>query len=752
MPRSPFAAASFENLDAAIARLNDSQRLVVAHRDGPMVVYAGAGAGKTASMVARMGRLIADGVPPAEILGVTFTRKAADEMAERLGHLVGPARSRAMTLATFHSVGLKQLKAEPHAFGLRLPFDIADDGRVLKILREAWAIREPQIETILRSCEADGSAESLARVRRDTLSWIARFKGELLDPAAAGVEAGEREMEPGSDAAYFVAAALYGEYEALLQERNTVDMADLVYRPARAAAADPKLRARLARQWRYIMVDEYQDTQPAQRSWLIAMAEDHGNLVVVGDDDQTVHSWAGARPDYILSFDRDYPHARTVILAQNYRCTATIVEAGNRIIARNAERQGKALVAAGAHRDSDVPIRFVTAPDPESEADWIARDLRARPLAPGQSALILYRASGLSRAAEEALTRAGIAYRVVGRSAFWAREEVRDVVAWARVLNDPRDVDAALRVINKPARGFGDITLERLAQEIPARGLWEALGHIQLAPPAKAALPGILNAWRAWLDGGQNLSGFPAFLEEIGCIGHARSGDGGSTDRADSALEAGYVASLAGTLSAFVARAEGAHDVVREDARVILQTIHGVKGGQAHRVYALGWEDETFPTYFALNGPARDRAGDIPLEAERRLAYVAVTRAEQDLVITRALTRRGRFRNLSRFALDLPADRLLAFWAGEDTPEPTEEDPLEASIKQIEYAQVIADALGLKLDPDEGRLSVIGGFLDRHADLFLIRQADARHKTREKHPYAARSGDSEGAGAPSAPY
>jgi DNA helicase-2/ATP-dependent DNA helicase PcrA len=651
--------------------LNEEQRAAVDHGDGPLMVLAGAGTGKTRVLVHRIARLVERGTRPWEILAVTFTNKAAGEMRHRLRHLLGAAAD-AMWIGTFHATCARLLRRYAEKVGLTRSFVIFDDADQVKL-----------VERLLKEAALDAEVSP-----RTVLSRIDRAKNRNVDP---------RSIKTGiyDD----VIDRIYPEYQAQLAKENAVDFNDLLLKVLELLGREDAGRA-LKMKFRHVLVDEFQDTNRVQYDLVRQLAEATRNLTVVGDDDQSVYSWRGAEPRNLLDFDRDFPDARVIKLEQNYRSTQTILDAANAVIAKNRDRHEKSL---WTDRGTGETIEIYQAGDERGEAYFVAQSIRRLlddgPLSPNDVA-ILYRTNAQSRVLEEHLRAARVPAKVVGAVSFFERKEVKDVISYLRLLGNPAADSAFERVVNVPARGIGEATVDRLraAARANGTGIYEAA---RLAARGEVAAIGA--APRKKLAGFVELmTGLADVIAQGASVAETiiqivdRSGLRAKLE-ADSSTEArdrlGNLAELVSTASDFDEEAEGGvgggfgpdDDDEHADAgrrrtvddflerialssagdqsaseQVVLMTIHIAKGLEWPVVFLTGLEDGLFPSMREREGTSEDAA----LEEERRLAYVAITRARERLVLTTARTRRvwGEFRPQvpSRFLDDIPPGCLAA--------------------------------------------------------------------------------------------
>ncbi len=641
--------------------LNPEQRAAVEHGEGPLLVLAGAGSGKTRVITHRVANLMEAGVGGEAILAVTFTNKAAGEMRERLQRMVGPA-ARAVTMSTFHALGLSMLREElgRGRKGKGARFVIYDTGDQLACLRTlAGRLR------LRRTYDLEA-----------VLARISAWKNAFVEPGAT---------PEGDDDYAQVAAIFYPAYEEALRALAAVDFDDLVVRPTRMLEREPACRERWAGRFRHVLVDEYQDTNGSQLRMLRALAGGHRNLCVVGDDDQAIYGWRGAEVRHILEFERDFAPCKVVALERNYRSVARVLELANAVIAGNAARHPKRLVPT---REAGPAVRLVVLEDGDAEAAWVAEEiearLRERRFRPGQVA-VLYRSNRLAQALETGLRAQRVPYRVLGGRSFFDRKEVKDLVAYLRVCHSPADAISLRRVINFPPRGIGPATVEKLAAwaEAESQPLFraveraaEALGPGDRALPALAQFWGVIGrAARRLREGGDLLAGVQALVEDIGL--HDEVLDSAQSGAAAERRWAGVADLLAG-VRGYAARAERPSlreflsqitladldkDKEEEDRgeRVTLSTLHGAKGLEWACVFLVGMEEGILPHERILNPSVADmESGD--LSEERRLCYVGITRAKDELTLTRAARRvlhgKPRERAPSRFVSELPGTLL----------------------------------------------------------------------------------------------
>jgi len=630
-----------------LGSLNSRQREAVVHEGGPLVVFAGAGSGKTRVITFRVAQLISvHGVAPWKILAVTFTNKAAGEMRERLLALLGE-QGAAVQVGTFHATCARVLRRHGESVGLSKDFTIYDDqdqqALVKRVLRD------------LRLDEKRYQPKAMA-------GRINRAKQEMQGP---------EDIET-LDAWSEVVRRVYAAYEQRLHQANALDFGDLIYRTVRALESDDSFREAVVGRFSQVLVDEFQDTNHAQFRLVRLLSERHRNLCVVGDDDQSIYRWRGADRRNILDFRASFPDATLVKLEQNYRSTQRILRAANAVIIRNTDREPKELWTDNEEGDAILVVRTM---DERDEARFVLRGIHEL-LAQGHrlcDIAIFYRTHAQSRVIEESLRSANIGYRIVGGMRFYDRAEVKDLLAYLRVMINPSDDMSLLRIINTPARGIGKTTITRLLDLAAhqARSLLAILEEEdtsnQFGSPARKRLV----AFRRLLSDLRDLGASGAPLGEIGAELVHQSGYGemlqhDDTPEADARLQniQELVASMdeferersEATLADFLENVtlQSSADEHAEGDRVTLMTVHAAKGLEFPIVMVTGLEEQVFP--FKGIDPWEDPE---ELEEERRLAYVAFTRAKQRLVLSFADVRRifgqQRVGLPSRFLTELPA-------------------------------------------------------------------------------------------------
>jgi DNA helicase-2/ATP-dependent DNA helicase PcrA len=621
------------------------------------LVLAGAGTGKTAALTARLAHLIATRLAwPSQILAVTFTNKAAREMRERVGRLSGGALEGMPWLGTFHSVAARMLRSHAELVGLQSNFTILDTDDQLRVLK--------QLISAANLDEKRWPARQLAAL-------IDRWKNRGWTPDQ--VDAGESEAFAAGRG-----AELYGQYQERLKTLNACDFGDLLLHMLVIFRRHADVLGGYRERFKYLLVDEYQDTNQAQYEWLKLLAEPRRNLCCVGDDDQSIYSWRGAEVANILKFEHDFPGAKVIRLEQNYRSTSHILAAADGLIAHNAGRLGKTLWTDAGDGEK---VRVIGIWDGPEEARRVGEEIEAHEAA-GKSlddVAILVRAQFQTREFEERFIAIGLAYQIIGGFRFYERAEIRDAIAYLRLIISPADDLAFERVVNQPKRGLGDKAIAtihrhaRAAQQPLLLAAASILGTDELTPQARRSLGNFvadLARWRSTLsllgegDRSAQSSGGGVPHPELARIVLEESGYTAMLQADRSAESAGRLENLAeltrameeyDSLQAFLEHVSLVmdNDEARQGDRVTIMTIHAAKGLEFDTVYLPGWEEGVFPSQRAL-----DEGGLAALEEERRLAYVAMTRARRKCTILHAANRRiyGQWTSSipSRFLAELP--------------------------------------------------------------------------------------------------
>ena len=629
--------------------LNPPQREAVLHGDGPLLVLAGAGSGKTRVLTHRIARLIDEGVPPWSILAITFTNKAAREMRERVERLAGDMGRDAWIL-TFHACCARILRRDIDKLGYKPSFTIYDADDQMNVIKQ-----------LCKSMNLDEKRFPPREIR----AAISDAKNRVLSPA-------EWAKESGEDFRAKTISEVYAAYERQLAANNALDFDDLILKTLTLFSEHPPVLAAYQHKFSHILVDEYQDTNMAQYMLVRLIAGESRNLCVVGDDDQSIYGWRGADLRNILEFERDFPDCRVIKLEQNYRSTSNILDAANQVIAHNAGRKEKALWTDAGEGEK---IRVYRALDERDEAAWVVRAIEERMKRGARAGdfAVFYRTNAQSRVLEEAMVRRGVPYRVYGGMKFYDRKEVKDVLAYMRAVANPDDDQSVRRIINEPRRGIGDATIETLAQFAQREGmslLSAVISADESVLPARA-LGAVRKFGALMLDltqAGISLSA-GEFLQEVldktGYIAAIRaSKDPDAQTREENVMElAGAVAeyesqSPEGGLLGFLENVALVTDLDSMGERpeaVTLMTIHASKGLEFPHVIVTGMEETVFPL-------GRATFEDGLMEEERRLCYVAFTRAMQSLALTFAVSRmlynQRRNNPPSRFLSEIP-ERLI---------------------------------------------------------------------------------------------
>jgi DNA helicase-2/ATP-dependent DNA helicase PcrA len=644
-----------DRIERLLAGLNPPQREAVEHTEGALLVVAGAGSGKTRVLTHRIAYLLATGAArPGEILAITFTNKAAAEMRDRVGQLVGRS-VRAMWVTTFHSACARMLRADAERLGYSKSFTIYDQADSLRMLKR---------------CLRELGVDPKRYPPRAIHTKISGAKNQLIDSDMYAETVGSVFEE--------VVAEAFPLYEKRMLEANAMDFDDLLVRTVNALELFPEVRERWRRTFRHVLVDEYQDTNHAQYRLLQLLSAEHGNLMVVGDEDQAIYGFRGADIKNILDFEHDFKDAAVVKLEQNYRSTQTILSAANAVVERNRERRPKKLWTDVEGGDK---VELAELGDDHEEARWVAAEIERLGEEHGVAradVAVFYRTNAMSRVLEDTLVRFELPYQVIGGTKFYDRAEVKDAVAYLNLLINPADLVSFQRIVNSPRRGIGDTSQGRLASYANTAGLtiWEVLEQVEEVPGlSAAAIKSVgrfyetMDLLRGRVDAGQPVAEIlQAVLSESGYL---------------EALEAERTVEAEGRIENLEAFAEAASEFDRnrevegeseippleeflqqisllsdqdsiedKEELITLMTVHNAKGLEYDTVFVVGCEEGSFPHMRAL-----EEGGE---EEERRLCYVAITRARKRLYMTWARERRlfGRAeRNMpSRFIDELPVE------------------------------------------------------------------------------------------------
>lgn len=633
--------------------LNEQQKAAVMHTQGPLLLLAGAGSGKTRVLTHRAAYLIdEEGVDPWNILAITFTNKAAGEMRERVNQIVGDGADR-IWVSTFHSTCVRILRRYIDRLGYDTNFTIYDTDDQRGIMKEVC--KKLQIDT-----------KQLKE--RTILGAISSAKDELIDPL-------QYEKQNGFDYNGSRIAKAYREYQATLKKNNALDFDDLIVKTVELFRADAQVLDSYQNRFRYIMVDEYQDTNTAQFELIRLLAGKYRNLCVVGDDDQSIYKFRGANIRNILDFEKVYPEAKVIKLEQNYRSTQVVLDAANAVIRNNTRRKNKAL---WTDKKEGSRIHFRPFDNAYEEAEFIASDVakkhRNEDVRYGDCA-VLYRTNAQARMLEERFIMEGIPYDVIGGTNFYARREIKDILAYLKTIDNGRDDVAVKRIINIPKRGIGATTIVRVQEYADARNIsfYDALREadqiMTIGRSASKLQPFVMmiQAFRSKLEFFTLEDLIKDVIETTGYVKELEaSDDEDAADRIENIDElVSKVVSYEETheepnLSEFLEEVALVADIDRAeegDDRVLLMTLHSAKGLEFPHVYLAGMEDGVFPSYMTIMS---DDPMDI--EEERRLAYVGITRAKDDLTLTCAKQRmlRGetQYNPVSRFVKEIPPELL----------------------------------------------------------------------------------------------
>ncbi len=638
-----------------LAGLNAAQREAVLHFEGPMLVLAGAGSGKTRVLTTRIARLIQHhGVDPSRILAVTFTNKAAGEMRDRIARLLG-SEPKGMWCGTFHAIGARLLRSHAAAVGRTPSFTIYDEDDSLAIVK-----RVMESNGISTKAWSPKAIASLISDAKNALVSPAEYSSLALDPLSRN------------------AAIVYKGLEPALRAANAVTFDDLLVLPVELLQGDAALAERMSERFRFILVDEYQDTNRAQYRLIKLLASGHSNVVVVGDDDQSIYGWRGADIRNILDFEREFSNARVVRLEENYRSTPNILGLANVAISANVGRKGKTLRAT---RPEGERVTVVSALDDRDEADWVVEETMSRMSSENRAArdfAILYRTNSQSRSLEDSLRKNALQYRLVGAVRFYDRREIRDLMAYLKLIANPADNEAFRRAVAVPKRGLGDTTVDTLGSIAAANGIpmlaaasrAELLGDLR--PAARAGLAVFADLIHRFHESARTSSVDELLRELIDAI---RYGDYLRADApeqardrienvgalidgaAETVVDEGGEVGLT-PLDHFLQRAmlvAGTDQLDASADAVTLMTLHNAKGLEFPYVFITGLEDGLFPTSQSFDDPAK-------LEEERRLFYVGITRAEEKLYLSHAESRRRNGEIVgaikSRFLREIPEGML----------------------------------------------------------------------------------------------
>ena len=642
--------------------LNPEQARAVETTEGPVLVLAGAGTGKTRVLTTRLAHILASNrARPWEILAVTFTNKAAREMRERITHLIGPAAEGLRWLGTFHSVAATILRHNAELLGLTSNFTILDDDDQQRLIKQILEAAHVDVKKF--------TPKSFAHL-------IDHWKNRGWTPKALPSSEGEFALGRGQE--------LYEAYQDRLKSLNACDFGDLLLHNLTLFSQHPDVLAGYQERFRYIMVDEYQDTNVAQYLWLRLLAQKSRNVACVGDDDQSIYGWRGAEVDNILRFEKDFPGAQIVRLEQNYRSTKHILSAASTLIASNSARLGKTLWTA---EESGEKVQVCGHWDGEAEARFIGDEIeRARRNGRRYKDMaVLVRASFQMRAFEERLVLLQIPYNVVGGPRFFERAEIRDAHAYLRLIHVPQDDLAFERIINVPKRGLGETSVQKLltAARLAGRPALEMARYLvttdELPARTRTALNGFLrdmDRWQAMAQTQPHFEVLETVLEESGYVEMQKADKVTGQTRLDNLKELSQAMQGFDSLGAYLEHVSLVMDLEQSagDDAVQIMTLHGAKGLEFPLVFLPGWEEGVFPSQRSI-----DETGERGLEEERRLAYVGLTRAREKAVISFVANRMvyGRWTSQlpSRFVDELPMSDVevsseTGYFGGGSRPQP----------------------------------------------------------------------------------
>ena len=624
--------------------LNERQRDAVVTTEGPVLVIAGAGSGKTRVLTERIRHLVTDkNVQPWNILAFTFTNKAAREMKDRLERSC-PGVADALWVGTFHATGVRILRRNGDRVGIKRNFSIYDTDDSLGVLK-----------TIMQRSILDGRLVKSPRTLRDRIS---RLKNELITPALAAERASHRIDRLVSES--------YSQYEKELRRANALDFDDLIAKVVELFAADEDVKELYAKRFRYVLVDEFQDTNPIQLAMIDGLASHHKNLFVVGDDDQSIYGWRGAKVEHILQFEDVYPGTGVIRLEQNYRSTKTILDAANHVIEHNVGRKGKTLWTDGEVGDS---VQLLESMDEETEAVNVLQTVKSRVDAGFslKDIAILYRTNAQSRALEEVLKMGSLPYQIIGTVRFYERMEVRDVLAYCKTLVNPADSVNLKRIINVPKRGIGKTSFARLETAALEHNvsIVELLGggDLGLPTPAKKRCADFMKTFDK-LQRGVETQPAPLVVEKIieevkykNYLKESYPDSDGRIENVDELVNAAHVFAEGAedkSLRAFLEEVALVADVDALDPKqgqLTLMTLHNAKGLEFDCVIVTGLEEGLFPHFNSIDDESQ-------VEEERRLFYVGMTRARKHLYLSYANMRRrmGHIEGVmpSRFLYEIP--------------------------------------------------------------------------------------------------
>lgn len=675
--------------DQILAHLNPPQLDAVTYGDGPLLIFAGAGSGKTRVLTHRIAFLLQSrGVGPESVLAVTFTNKAANEMKERIARLVG-AGARRMWVGTFHALCARILRADGEAIGVLANFTIFDTDDQL---------------TVVKDCFSEFNIDPQQLKPNTVLNRISNAKNELITPEKYAADAYTPQER--------VIARIYARYQERLEENSALDFDDLIMKTVALFRARPEVLQGYQERFRYLFVDEYQDINQAQYQFVSMLARRYRNLCVVGDDDQSIYAWRGADTRLILQYEKDYPDARVVKLEQNYRSPQIILDAAHHVISKNRSRKDKRL---WTEREGGEKIRCYRAADEHAEGAFIARVIRdvvRHERRSYRDIAILYRMNAQSRVLEQLMMSQGIPYRIVGGQKFFERKEIKDIIAYLRVLYNPDDSISLRRIINTPTRGIGDTTIGRLEVLASERGmsLYQvvlAAEYTGLPPRAQTAVRGFAALMTMLMELSREASitdltravieesGYEkALVEENTVQSRTRLENIRELLSATQEFEAEAADEDGSSLHTFleqIALITELENANPEEDAVTLMTLHAAKGLEFPIVFLTGLEETVFPLMRAMT--STDPAD---LEEERRLCYVGITRTKEQLYCTlagsRTLFGATTYNRPSPFLSDIPEELIEGIDGGWTQPSPRAMRWEDADITPAPHASAIIAA------------------------------------------------------------
>ena len=633
-------------------QLNEMQKKAVMQTEGPVLILAGAGSGKTGALTVRIAHLLEMGIKPWNILAITFTNKAAKEMRERVEKLVGEG-ARDMWISTFHSTCVRILRREIQHLDYDNSFSIYDGDDQEKILREAF--KRLNMSTTDKTFSVKGALASISHLKEEMTSW----------------ETYSQQVDK-DDLRAVRLARVYETYQKMLKENNALDFDDLIYKTVLLFRQFPEVLEKYQERFRYIMVDEYQDTNTSQYELVAMLAAKYQNLCVVGDDDQSIYGWRGANIRNILDFEKDFPETTVIKLEQNYRSTKKILEAANAVIHHNQTRKDKTL---WTENDSGSILHIFKAENEYDECRFVAekiQELEKKGRKRSEMA-VLYRTNAQSRAVEDMMVRKGIPYRLFGGVRFYERKEIRDILSYLKVLANPNDTIALRRIINVPKRGIGETSLDKLAAFAQEQGisLYGALSRLDEITTLKTRAAKFRDFYEMFehlrVDAGA-LSVAELLDAVIKRTGYLQILMAEGTEEALSRIQNldEFVNKAAeydqnnpeGDLAGFLEEVALVADIdsyEESEEAVALMTLHSAKGLEFPFVFIIGMEEGIFPGYRAVM-----YGGEKEIEEERRLCYVGITRAKEELFLTHAKNRMQhgitQYNPPSRFLKEIPAE------------------------------------------------------------------------------------------------